>query len=70
MIRDFKEAYGTTPIRFLRDCRLEYARWLLATTETDITEIAFSSGFTDSGYFSKRFQRKYRMMPTEYRKNY
>ena len=70
LIRDFKKVYGMTPMRFLLNCRLQYAKNLLDTTEMEITEIAFASGFMDSGYFSKMFRRKYGITPTDWKKNY
>ena len=67
LIEDYKKVYGQTPIRFLQDYRLEHARKLLETTDLEITDIAFQSGFSDSGYFSKVFRGKYGMTPTEWR---
>lgn len=67
LIEDYKKVYGLTPMRFLQDYRLEHARKLLETTDLEITDIAFQSGFSDSGYFSKVFRGKYAMTPTEWR---
>ena len=67
LVKDCKKVYGLTPIRFLQDYRLEHARKLLETTDLEITDIAFQSGFSDSGYFSKAFRGKYGITPTEWR---
>jgi AraC-like DNA-binding protein len=41
---------------------------MLKETDLTVTEIAGRCGYTDSGYFSKLFQREYGSTPKAYRK--
>ena len=59
----FRELTGKTPFEYLNDLRLTRARAMLLTTDLTITQIAASTGFGDSGYFSRRFAKLYGMTP-------
>ena len=50
--------------------RLEHAYKDLVNTEQAIGEIAIQNGFPNSKAFSKVFQKKYGMLPSEFRKEY
>lgn len=57
-------AQGTTPIRWLWDQRLEAARRAIASGRCrNVTEAAFSVGFSDVSSFSKAFKAKYGIAP-------
>lgn len=59
---------NTTPQEFIRDYRLERAQEMLRHhPERRITQIAYDVGFSDSGYFTRCFQKKYGMTPRVYR---
>lgn len=61
-------AEGTTPVEYLRRCRLERAkRYLLENPEMRIGEIAQLCGFADAAYFCKVFRDSERMTPKAYR---
>jgi AraC family transcriptional regulator, positive regulator of tynA and feaB len=61
-------ATGTTPGEFIHERRLQLARQrLVAQRHEAITRIAFDCGFTDSGYFSRRFRLRFGMSPAQYR---
>ena len=66
-LRCFRSAIGTTPIRYLREYRLERACELLSETDLSLAEIAASCGFQDMSYFSKTFRESKGMTPTGYR---
>ena len=52
----------------VKEVRLAKAAKSIETTDDSITEIAYSVGFRDSGYFGKCFRKKYGgMTPKEYR---
>lgn len=55
---------------FIRDCRLEHACRLLATTDRKVTDIALSSGFARATTFNHDFRSKYKLSPTEFRQNF
>jgi AraC-like DNA-binding protein len=59
LIRAFSVAVGTTPIRL--------GASLLETTGRSVTEIAFTSGFSDSNYFARQFHRIMGATPRAYR---
>ncbi|KMZ53442.1 AraC family transcriptional regulator [Dorea sp. D27] len=55
---------------YLDNLRLEHAYKDLLNTEQAIGEIAIQNGFPNSKAFSKVFQKKYGMLPSEFRKEY
>ena len=59
---------GTTPLNLLTEARLDHAAMELRTQPSKpITAIAFDCGFSDSGYFARRFQDRFGMTPSLYR---
>jgi len=61
-----KALTGFAPVDLLKEFRLSHAAQLLQTTDLNITEVAFRSGFRDPGYFGKCFRKRYGMSPREY----
>ncbi|WP_177179681.1 hybrid sensor histidine kinase/response regulator transcription factor [Cyclobacterium xiamenense] len=66
--RKLKALTGKTPSQFIRSIRLEKGMKLLQTTEMTISEIAYEVGFSDPNYFSRTFQLKYKITPSDFRK--
>ena len=66
--RKLKALTLMTPSEFIRSIRLEHALVLLKTTDHTITQIAFEVGFNQPAYFTRRFQERYSVSPTEARK--
>lgn len=66
----FTELYGKSPIAYLTDVRIAAAKDLLTTTSYSIEEIASSTGFSSSSYFSQTFQRICHISPQQYRKTH
>ena len=62
-----KSIVGMTPIDFLRHVRLQKAQQLLANSSLNVSEIAYTVGFSDPKYFSKIFRKELGVSPTEYR---
>lgn len=58
---------GESTGRFVRSVRLTKAIELLRTTDDTIAQIAYETGFSDPGYFSKVFSKELGENPTEYR---
>jgi AraC-like DNA-binding protein len=54
--RAFKEAFGVPPHRYLLTRRIEKATALLRDTELSITEIAFETGWSSLGTFTRTFR--------------
>ena len=65
----FSELYGKSPISYLTEVRISVAKDLLKTTNHSIEEIASTTGFSSSSYFSQTFQKICKMSPQQYRKN-
>ncbi|HTF27264.1 MAG TPA: AraC family transcriptional regulator [Flavitalea sp.] len=66
--RDFITTFKTTPGKWLARKKLEYARHLLETTDKNINELTFESGFENPSHFIKTFKQAYRMTPLQYKK--
>ena len=58
-----------SPKKYLRDIRLNRAKYMLENTNFSITEIAVSTGFQDVLYFSRFFSKSIGISPTLYRKS-
>lgn len=65
--RKIKQAMGITPQDFLREARIKHACHLLRTTEKNISEIAYASGFNDPKYFSRCFKQSTGKTPSEFK---
>ena len=57
---------GKSPNTFLKEYRLNEALKLLNRKKGNISEIAFTTGFNSPSYFSKCFQKKYNISPSDY----
>lgn len=68
IIHNFRKFYKTTPINYILDRRFQEAAFLLETTENTIRQISESLGFSSYSYFTQRFQKRFGMTPTQYRK--
>lgn len=66
-LRCFRNTIGTTPIKYLRQYRLQQACMLLSTTREKIADISQQCGFQDVSYFTKTFREQKGMVPSEYR---
>lgn len=62
----FREVAGVTPMRYLRDLRLEKARNLLLYQGLRPQEAAYSAGFETIEHFNREFKRRYANTPTQY----
>jgi AraC-like DNA-binding protein len=63
----FKRLTGESPNQYHLNLRLERAKYLLATTILNVSEIADQTGFESVFYFSKLFKRKKGLSPLSYR---
>lgn len=66
-LRCFRATIGTTPIRYVRQYRIQRATQLLANTEEQISDIAIRCGFQDVSYFTKTFREAKGCTPSQYR---
>lgn len=66
--RVIKEETGKTLHKYITYYRIQIAKDFLLTTQYDISEIAWRSGFCSSAYFIKTFRQNVGMTPKEYRR--
>lgn len=67
--RDFTSIYHTSPGRWLVLQRLSYARQLLETSDKNINELAYESGFENVSHFVKTFRETFGMPPLQYKRS-
>jgi len=65
----WKKVFDITPVQYILNLRLEAAARLLKETDLPISEIIRDVNFSGECMFYRRFQQKYGMTPTEYRKS-
>ena len=63
--RHFKNATGETPVEYLLKLRLQDAADKICNGMA-VSEAAYSSGFSDSNYFSRIFKKKYGISPLKF----
>lgn len=62
----FRQVFGTTAFGYLRECRMERARQLLATGQTSVKEAAQAVGYASPTSFNAAFRRKFGTNPRSY----
>lgn len=67
LLRLFRQAGETTPLRLLYRLRLERAQELLQRTGLSIAEVSQSCGFESPFHFSRRFREAYGQPPRKFR---
>lgn len=67
--RDFIATFKTTPGKWLACKKLEYARHLLETTDQNINELTFESGFENPSHFIRSFKQTFHMTPLQYKRS-
>lgn len=68
--KGFRECYGITLSRCVREFRMEEAAKMLTTTSERIGMIADTVGIWNQAYFSKCFRECYGMSPRAFREKY
>lgn len=66
-IRYFKSFFGSSPIKFINNMRMNRAKQLLSEENMSISQISKSVGIGDIFYFSKLFKKYNGFAPTEYK---
>lgn len=61
-----KSLVDLSPAEFIRTLRLKRARKLLLNPMNNISEVAYSSGFSDAKYFSTLFKKYYNQSPSAF----
>ncbi len=66
--RDFKNYYRQTPGKWLNEKRLEYAKTLLMSSDLNVNEVCYESGFRNTSHFNKAFKQRYNLAPNQFRR--
>jgi AraC family L-rhamnose operon transcriptional activator RhaR len=67
LCRLFGEIVGISPINYLTRRRLELATSLLRRTPMPVGEVGAAVGWMDANYFTRRFNEKFGVSPSQYR---
>ncbi len=67
VLRCFKSIINISPIKYLKNFRLQNAAYMLKNSTSSIQTIYESCGFDSNSYFSKSFKEIYHCSPREYR---
>ena len=65
--RDFKNSFNSTPSEWLMNKKLEYSKSLLFSTDLQVNEIAYESGFKNNSHFIRSFNKKYKLPPLQFK---
>ena len=64
--RKMKELTGFAVTEFIRNIRLEQAARLLREQKLNITQVAYTVGFSNLGYFSTVFRKHFGISPRDF----
>ena len=67
LYRKVKKMFGESVNDYIQHVRLKKAVKLLLETELNISEVAYSAGYSSPGYFATAFRGRYHCTPGEYR---
>lgn len=67
-VRCFHDSVGISPMKYVKQLRIQNAAELLLETDRSIGDIASQCGFQDISYFTKSFREAKGKTPKEYRK--
>lgn len=62
----FSSVVRVSPMRFLREARLERARTLLMESGTRANQVATLVGFESPAHFTREFKRRFGVTPSHY----
>jgi AraC-like DNA-binding protein len=63
--RKIKALTGLTPTEFLRNYRLQKARFLIEYEDVNVTEAAHMVGFANPSYFTESFKKQFGKLPSK-----
>lgn len=64
---EFQEIYQMSPGKWLIKKRLEYARYLVESTDKSVLDIAFEAGFKNASHFIRIFKETFGQSPLKHR---
>lgn len=66
LYRKIKSMTGMTPLEFVRNIKMKRACMMLLSRTKNISEVAYSLGFSSPKYFTKCFKEEFDVTPSEY----
>ena len=64
----FKATFGRSPAQYVIDQRIRRAQLLMLRTDDDLTELAWSLGFSSHSHFTATYRERVGEVPSAYRK--
>lgn len=68
--QEIKEHTGLTPVEFIRSIRLIEAKQRIESSNSSVSEVAYSVGFNNLSYFTRSFKAEFGLLPTEIRNKF
>lgn len=68
LYREFDRAFGCSPLDFFFRAKINYAKFLLRTSDVTIKQIAQVLGYNDAKYFARQFTQQTGKSPRAFRK--
>lgn len=68
--RAFQNHLHMTPVAYIKSCRIQAARQMLADSQMPITEIGYACGLGNTSYFGKIFREQTGCTPLQYRRKW
>jgi AraC family transcriptional regulator len=67
--RAFRSTVGITPYQYVLRERIEWAEYLLSSTDLSLAEIAYTAGFSSQSHFTRTFRKHRGTTPQGFRHN-
>lgn len=64
----FKSVYGLSPVKYINQLKINYAKELILSGMYSINESAQLSGFNDISYFCREFRKYFELSPSDYKR--